>query len=183
MKALIIVDMQNDFINGALGTPEAAAIVNKVANRIENSAGELILFTQDTHQTNYLDTPEGKKLPVTHCVENTPGWEINETILNAWRNNKNTIAIPELFNNSFTKPVFGSVDLVEFLKSRTEITEIELLGVCTDICVISNAIMIKNTLPHIAISVNAACCAGVTPQSHTEALNVMQICQIDVVQD
>ncbi|MCL2286378.1 MAG: cysteine hydrolase [Firmicutes bacterium] len=181
MKVLIVVDMQNDFIDGALGTAEAVAIVDNVVKRVESSAGELILFTQDTHQSNYLQTSEGKKLPVPHCIEGTDGWQINERVFNVWRNNKNTVRLPELPNNTFKKPVFGSVDLMEFLTSREkEITEIEVLGLCTDICVISNAIMIKNIMPEIKISVNSACCAGVTPQSHTEALNTMKMCQIDV---
>ena len=182
MKVLIVVDMQKDFIDGALGTKEAAAIVDNVAKRIENSNGELILFTQDTHQENYLSTPEGRNLPVVHCIEGTDGWNINETIINVWRNNKNTMKIPELSENTFTKPVFGSVVLVDFLKSRVrEISAIEILGLCTDICVVSNAIMIKNTLPDIEISVNANCCAGVTPQSHQEALNTMKMCQINII--
>ena len=182
MKVLIVVDMQNDFIDGTLGTEEAAAIVSAVASRIKNSTGELILFTQDTHQEDYLSTPEGRKLPVIHCVEGTDGWQINEAIKKAWRENKDTRVISELPENTFTKPVFGSVALVEFLKSRAaDISEIEILGVCTDICVVSNAIMIKNTLPDVKISVNSECCAGVTPQSHSEALNVMRMCQVDVV--
>jgi len=182
MKVLIVVDMQNDFINGALGTPEAQAILPSVIQRIEDSRGEMILFTQDTHGDDYLDTPEGKKLPVVHCIEGTEGWKTHSEIMDAWRNNSDTIIVPELPENSFTKPVFGSTDLVDFLKSRAdEISEIELLGVCTDICVVSNAIMIKNTLPQIKIAVNQACCAGVTPQSHQEALNTMEMCQIDLV--
>ncbi|MCL2398147.1 MAG: cysteine hydrolase [Defluviitaleaceae bacterium] len=182
MKVLIVVDMQKDFITGALGTAEAADIVSNVVKRIENSSGELILFTQDTHRENYLNTAEGKKLPVPHCIEGTDGWKIDETILNAWRNNSNTIRVSKLPENTFTKPVFGSVDLVAYLKACcSEISEIELLGVCTDICVVSNALMIKNTLPDIKISVNANCCAGVTPKSHTEALNVMQMCHIDII--
>ena len=182
MKILIVVDMQNDFIEGSLGTPEAVYIVDGVAKRIEDSTNELILFTKDTHQENYLETPEGKKLPVVHCIEGTEGWQTNEKILQAWKNNKSTVRLPDLKNNTFNKPVFGSVDLVDFLKSYSEpIDEIELLGVCTDICVISNAIMIKNTLPNVKISVNAKCCAGVTPQSHREALNVMGMCQIDII--
>ena len=182
MKILIVVDMQNDFINGALGTPEAAGIVEKVVKRIESSKDEVILFTRDTHQENYLDTPEGKKLPVVHCVEGTSGWEINESIQNAWKQNTDTIVLPELRENTFNKDVFGSVDLVAFLKSYgSEITEIELLGVCTDICVISNSIMIKNTLPNVEVRVNAACCAGVTPESHTAALQVMEMCQIEII--
>jgi len=182
MKVLIIVDMQKDFIDGALGTAEAVSIVSNVVERLENSSGELIIFTQDTHHENYLDTAEGKKLPVPHCIKGTDGWLINKRILDVWRNKTNTIRIPELVENTFTKPVFGSVDLVEFLKNRSaKISEIEILGVCTDICVISNAIMIKNTMPETKISVNAKCCAGVTLKSHTEALNVMQMCQIDIV--
>ena len=182
MKVLIVVDMQNDFITGALGTAEAASIVGNVIKRIESSAGELILFTKDTHQDDYLSTPEGKKLPVPHCITGTEGWQINDAVFNAWRNNSNTIKLSALPDNTFTKPVFGSVELVDFLKSRmADITEVEILGLCTDICVISNAIMIKNAMPDIPISVNAACCAGVTPQSHAEALNVMKMCHIDVL--
>ena len=174
--------MQNDFITGALGTQEAQSIVDRVTQRIKDSKDELVLFTQDTHQDDYLDTPEGKKLPVVHCIEGTEGWQIHEKILKAWRNNPNTIRLPEPENNSFTKAVFGSTELVNFLKSKAAtITEIELLGVCTDICVISNAIMIKNTLPEIPIAVNTTCCAGVTPQSHQEALNTMKMCHIDLV--
>ena len=182
MKVLIIVDMQNDFISGSLGTAEAIDVVSNVVKRVENSSDELILFTKDTHQEDYLNTAEGKKLPVPHCIEGTEGWMIDEAILNAWRSNKNTIRLPELHENTFAKPVFGSVDLVEFLKARSsEISEIEILGVCTDICVISNAIMIKNTMPEIKICVNSNCCAGVTPKTHDEALSVMKMCHIDVI--
>ena len=182
MKVLVVVDMQKDFIDGALGTNEAIAIVGNVVERIENSKGELVLFTKDTHRGDYLTTPEGKKLPVPHCIEGTDGWQINESVLSAWRNNSNTIRLPALQDNTFIKPVFGSVDLVDFLKSRVaEITEVEIVGLCTDICVISNAIMIKNYIPDVKISVNAACCAGVTPQSHADALNVMKMCQIDII--
>jgi len=174
--------MQNDFIDGSLGTAEAAGIVDAVIRRIEHSKNELILFTQDTHQNDYLDTPEGKKLPVIHCIENTEGWQIHAGILNAWQNNENTIRLAELPQNTFTKPIFGSVDLVEFLKSKaSDISAVEILGVCTDICVVSNAIMIKNTIPDLKISVNAKCCAGVTPQSHKSALDVMQMCQIEIM--
>ena len=181
MKVLIVVDMQNDFIDGVLGTKEAAAIVENVVKRIENSQNELILFTRDTHQSDYLTTPEGKKLPVVHCIEATDGWQLNAAVYHAWAQKDNKIIVPELIDNCFNKAVFGSLELVAFLNDRAqEITEIELLGVCTDICVISNAIMIKNTIPHIKISVNSKCCAGVTAQSHTEALNVMKMCHIDV---
>jgi len=181
-KILIVVDMQNDFIDGSLGTPEAVAIVDNAVHRIEKSKGELILFTQDTHQSDYLQTPEGQKLSVEHCIEGTHGWQINPRIKQAWQNNSGTIIHPDLKENIFTKPVFGSTALVKFLENiRDDIEEIELLGLCTDICVISNTIMIKNTLPDIRINVNKDCCAGVTPKSHQEALNVMAMCQIDVI--
>jgi len=153
-----------------------------VARRIANSAGELVLFTKDTHQADYLDTAEGKKLPVPHCIQGTGGWQINECVFDAWHNNSSIIKLQEPRENTFVKSVFGSVELVDFLKAReADITEIEILGLCTDICVVSNAIMIKNALPDVQLSVNANCCAGVTPQSHAEALNVMRMCQIDVV--
>ena len=182
MKVLIIVDMQKDFINGSLGTAEAVNIVSNIVKRMENSNGELILFTKDTHQEDYLNTAEGKKLPVPHCIVGTDAWMIDEAILNAWRNNSSTIRLPELHENTFAKSVFGSVDLVAFLKARSaDISEIEILGVCTDICVISNAIMIKNTMPETKINVNANCCAGVTPKTHDEALSVMKMCHIDVI--
>ena len=182
MKILIVVDMQRDFIDGALGTAEGVAIVDKVADRIAAGRGELVLFTQDTHDDDYLNTPEGKRLPVTHCIEGTEGWQINPAVKAAWANHPNTIIIPQLHENTFKKPVFGSVELVDFLKARQgDIESIEILGICTDICVVSNALMIKNTLPHIDIAVNAACCAGVTPQSHQEALNVMRMCHIDII--
>jgi len=181
-RVLIVVDMQNDFIDGTLGTPEAVAIVDKVSGRITTSQDELILFTRDTHGADYLDTPEGKKLPVVHCVEGTDGWQINDVVMDAWRNNTNTRIVDILPNNTFDKPVFGSVDLVNFLAEYAQnISEIEILGLCTDICVVSNALMIKNTLPDIEVAVNAACCAGVSPQSHQEALNTMQMCQITIL--
>ncbi|MCL2852174.1 MAG: cysteine hydrolase [Defluviitaleaceae bacterium] len=181
-KVLIIVDMQKDFIDGALGTAEAAAIVDGVVRRVTKSDGEMILFTQDTHHDDYLQTPEGKKLPVPHCIEGSDGWRIDQRIVDAWRNNTNTITASELCDNTFTKPVFGSVRLVEFLSARRkEIDGIELLGLCTDICVVSNAIMLKNNLPEVAVSVNEACCAGVTPASHSEAINTMRMCHIDIV--
>ena len=181
MKVLVVIDMQNDFISGSLGTKEAQAIVGNVVKRIESSVGELILFTQDTHGDDYLSTPEGQKLPVPHCIEGSDGWQIEPAILDAWRNNKNTLMANELSENAFKKPVFGSVDLVEFLKVRaSDIDEIELLGVCTDICVVSNALMIKNALPTVKISVNAKCCAGATPESHEAALLIMGMCQVDV---
>ena len=182
MKVLIVIDMQKDFINGALGTDEAQAIVSRVVKRIKESDNELVLFTKDTHQDDYLETSEGKKLPVPHCIEGTDGWQLLPEIFEAWQNNKSTTIAPELYENTFKKTVFGSTDLVNFLKNKADkICEIELLGVCTDICVVSNAIMIKNAMPDVKISVLSDCCAGVTPESHDAALKVMQMCHIDVV--
>jgi len=181
-KILIVVDMQNDFINGSLGTSEAEAIVDNVVERISKSEGELILFTLDTHNDDYLETPEGKKLPVKHCIKGTDGWLLNPRVKQAWLDHPNTVIHPSLKENSFEKPVFGSTSLVKFLEIiKSDIQEIEVLGLCTDICVVSNAIMIKNTLPEIKIGVNKNCSAGVTPKSHEEALNVMTMCQIEVV--
>jgi len=173
MKVLVVVDMQKDFIDGALGTKEAAAIVPAVVSRIETSRDEMILFTQDTHGEDYLTTPEGKKLPVPHCIRGSDGWQIDARV---------AAASGKKIEKNFEKSVFGSVELVEYLKAReSEISEIELLGVCTDICVVSNAIMLKNFLPNAEISVNEKCCAGVTPQSHNEAINTMKMCQINII--
>ncbi|MDR2166344.1 MAG: cysteine hydrolase [Clostridiales bacterium] len=181
-KILIVVDMQNDFIDGALGTAEAVAIVPRAVHRINESRGELILFTQDTHCEDYLNTPEGRKLPVIHCVKGSRGWQIRAEIWEAWQNNPDTVRLGAPAGNIFEKPVFGSVALVDFLKSKErEIEEIEILGLCTDICVISNAIMIKNALPNVKIAVNAEACAATTQISHQEALNIMEICQIDII--
>ncbi|MCL2197555.1 MAG: cysteine hydrolase [Defluviitaleaceae bacterium] len=170
MKVLIVVDMQHDFIDGAIGTAEAVGIVPNVVRRLQNSRDELVIFTQDTHGSDYLSTPEGKKLTVPHCIKGTKGWEIHPDVLNACKSEKII----------FQKPVFGSVEMVEFLKEKNP-SEIEILGLCTDICVVSNAIMLKNVLPTAKINVNQSCCAGVTPRSHREALNTMKMCQIDII--
>ena len=172
MKLLIVVDMQNDFIDGALGSKEAAAIVPKVIEKIKNFDGK-VLATQDTHGKNYLDTQEGKNLPVVHCVKGTPGWEIHPEIA-------------ELIKDEpFEKDAFGSRSLAKVLRSYDQKEEkfesITLVGVCTDICVISNAMLIKAFLPEVEIIVDSSCCAGVTPESHTRALEAMQVCQIKVV--
>ena len=171
MKILVVVDMQNDFIDGALGTPEAVAIVPKVAEKIRTWNGE-VYATQDTHQADYLTTQEGKNLPVVHCVEGTPGWEIAPAIREAMTN-----------FTCLTKPTFGSRSLAETLvivNQHEAIEEIVLVGLCTDICVISNAMVLKAFLPEVPIRVDAACCAGVTPESHRNALTAMQMCQIAI---
>ena len=157
--------MQNDFIDMALGTPEAVAILPAVKARIDAyaAAGHEILYTRDTHEENYLDTPEGKKLPVKHCIRGTRGWQIAEGLyLDGCR--------------IIDKPNFGWPHWQE-----EALEDVELIGLCTDICVVSNALIIKATFPEAAVKVNSACCAGVTPESHTAALMTMKMCQIDIL--
>ncbi len=170
MNILIVVDMQIDFITGALGTTEAQAIVPKVAGKLRTFDGEVI-FTRDTHTPDYLSTQEGKNLPVEHCIRDTDGWQI-EPLLTAVRSGK-----------VIDKATFGSTELAIYLADlheRKVIERIALVGLCTDICVISNALLIKATLPEVEIAVDAACCAGVTPESHRNALNAMKMCQIKI---
>ncbi len=170
-QILIVVDMQNDFIDGALGTKEAAAIVPKVEDKIRNFDGE-VFFTRDTHETWYLETQEGKNLPVPHCIRGTEGWQIRKE-LDALRK-----------TDPIDKETFGSTDLAAdllALHEDEEIGSITLVGLCTDICVISNALLLKATLPEVPIYVDAACCAGVTPESHENALKAMEACQIKVM--
>ena len=169
-KILIVVDMQNDFIDGALGTAEAVAIVPYVKEKIESFDGE-VLFTRDTHAENYMDTQEGRNLPVPHCIKGTQGWEIRAE-LDALRK---TEAIDKL--------TFGSRDLVDVLSREGEIESITFVGLCTDICVISNAMVVKAFYPEIPLIVDAKGCAGVTPESHARALEAMKMCQIKVVND
>ena len=170
-QILIIVDMQNDFIDGALGTKEAVAIVPKVEDKIRNFDGE-VFFTRDTHETWYLETQEGKNLPVPHCIRGTEGWQIRKE-LDALRKTE-----------PIDKETFGSTDLAAdllALHEDEEIGSITLVGLCTDICVISNALLAKAALPEVPITVDASCCAGVTPESHENALKAMEMCQIDIV--
>lgn len=172
MKALIVVDMQNDFIDGALGTPEAAYIVDNVKSKIEEYRrnNDIVIFTRDTHYENYMETQEGKKLPVPHCIEGSEGWQISPAL--------DVKEAPVI-----DKPTFGSYELVDILRETDEDTPlegIELIGLCTDICVISNAMMIKAAFLEIPVRVDASCCAGVTPASHNNALDAMEMCQIDI---
>ena len=170
-KILIVVDMQNDFIDGALGTKEAVAIVPKVEEKIRNFDGE-VFFTRDTQETYYLETQEGKNLPVKHCIRDTEGWQIRKE-LDALRKTE-----------PIDKETFGSTDLVGELVTLNEdqgIGSITLVGLCTDICVISNALLIKASLPEVPICVDATCCAGVTPESHENALKAMEACQIRII--
>lgn len=171
-KILLVIDMQNDFINGALGTPEAEAIVGRVAEEIRKYPTENVIATRDTHTEDYLNTQEGRKLPVVHCVRGTPGWELHPEIAAALKG----AAVID-------KPTFGSKELAEKLSLLSEQDELEvtLAGLCTDICVVSNALLIKAFLPETPVRVIAACCAGVTPGSHQAALDTMRMCQIEIV--
>lgn len=171
-KLLIVVDMQTDFVTGALGTKEAQAIVPMVAEKIKKAKedGTDVIFTLDTHEENYLDTQEGKQLPVPHCIKNTEGWML----------------VPRLRPlaggcMSVEKPTFGSTRLAHIV-GKAGYDEIELIGLCTDICVISNAMILKASVPETPISVDASCCAGVTPESHANALAAMKMCQITITE-
>ena len=166
-KILVVVDMQNDFIDGALGTPEAVAIVPYVKELIEGFDGK-VLFTRDTHFENYMDTEEGRNLPVPHCIKGTEGWQIRAE-LDALRTTE-----------AIDKITFGSRDLVDVLAAEGEIESITFVGLCTDICVISNAMVVKAFFPEIPLLVDAKACAGVTPESHARALEAMKMCQIKV---
>lgn len=169
-KILLVIDMQNDFIDGALGTPEAVAIVDKVAEKIRSFPGRVI-FTRDTHGEDYMQTQEGGKLPVPHCIKGSLGWQIREEL-------EKLRTEPAV-----DKPTFGSRELGELLlkaDGEEKIESITLVGLCTDICVISNALLAKAFLPEVPVIVDASCCAGVTPESHRNALNAMKMCQIQV---
>lgn len=170
MKFLVVVDMQNDFIDGALGSEDALKIVPNVAKKIKEFDGGII-FTRDTHKEDYLNTQEGKNLPVKHCIEGTQGWQIAEALSGLTK------------VNAIDKVTFGSVQLGEYLKEYNEKEEIEsitFVGLCTDICVISNALLVKAFLPETKLIVDASCCAGVTVESHETALNAMRACQIEI---
>jgi len=167
MKYLIVVDMQVDFINGSLGSALAMAIVPNVVEKVKNYNGKVI-FTRDTHFKEYLQTQEGRNLPVEHCIKDTKGWEICEEL-------------KPYVEKVIDKITFGSIDLPEIIKDYgEEIEEIELCGLCTDICVISNAMLLKTSFPEVKISVDASCCAGVTIESHNNALNAMKAVQIEI---
>lgn len=166
-KLLVVVDMQKDFIDGALGTAEAQSIVGRVKEKIENFEGEVV-FTLDTHSGIYLNSQEGKNLPVEHCIKGTKGWELDERLKKLADGKR-----------IFEKPTFGSVELAEYVVSG-DYLEVELIGLCTDICVISNAMLIKAFLPEVKMAVDASCCAGVTPKSHSNALSAMSMCQIEI---
>lgn len=172
-KLLIVIDMQNDFVDGALGTPEAQSIVPNVVRKIESWDGD-ICRTMDSHDENYLQSQEGQKLPVPHCIVGSDGWRMNPAVLEALSKKGYT---------SLLKPTFGCVSLIEHIDQVygwKNLERIELVGLCTDICVVSNALLLKAFYPELPISVDASCCAGVTPESHKAALTTMKMCQIEV---
>ncbi len=167
-KLLVVIDMQNDFVTGVLGTPEAEAIVPAVVARVQTALAEgwELVFTRDTHQPDYMTTKEGCYLPVPHCIEGTSGWEIID-------------ALRPYASRILNKPTFGSTALVE-LVGEGGYDEVELLGLCTDICVVSNALLLKASFPEKTYRLLASCCAGVTPDSHAAALTTMRMCHIEV---
>ncbi|MCR4805613.1 MAG: cysteine hydrolase [Clostridia bacterium] len=171
-KILIVIDMQNDFIDGALGTKEAEAIVPAVAEKIRSYAPEDVYATMDTHGENYMQTQEGRFLPVPHCIRGTDGWQIRPELAALLEE----AAILE-------KPTFGSTELAMELQDLAdeEEIEVEMVGLCTDICVVSNALLLKAVLPEVPITVDSSCCAGVTPEKHLAALETMRSCQIRVI--
>ena len=173
-KILIVVDMQNDFIDGALGTKEAEAIVDNVIRKIKRCKDEYIFATRDTHPENYLESQEGRNLPVNHCIKGSEGWQISPELIGFCK------------DEPIDKPTFGSVEMGELLKKENDAEEIEsitFIGLCTDICVISNAILAKANFLEVPVTVDAKCCAGVTPESHKNALEAMKMCQIRVVNE
>lgn len=190
-KILGVIDMQNDFIDGALGTKEAQAIIPNVVKKIKSCDSDtVVLFTKDTHHEDYLSTQEGKNLPVKHCIYGTHGWSINNEVSSAVKSESGfmgaTYSSPSVINSRILKDGFGSTVLVDAIQAISDIEgieSIELIGLCTDICVISNAITLKTFFPEIPITVDASCCAGVTPQSHKNALEAMKMCQINIINE
>jgi nicotinamidase-related amidase len=171
MKVLVVIDMQNDFISGSLGSKEAQAVVPAVEKRVAEATDDLVIFTRDTHTKAYLQTQEGAYLPVEHCIEGTAGWNIAEPLKPY---SEKAVIID--------KPTFGSLDLPKIIRKLTgnNLQEIELCGVCTDICVVSNALILKAAFPETKVTVQSELCAGATPQGHRAALEIMQTCQVDV---
>lgn len=172
-QLLIVVDMQKDFVDGALGSGEAVAIVDNVVRKIENFPGD-ILVTYDTHPEEYLQTQEGKHLPVPHCIRNTDGWQLDSKV---------RAALADRAYHAIEKPTFGATALPEYIAEHYDPSELEicLVGLCTDICVVSNALLLKANFPETPVSVDASCCAGVTVESHKAALLTMKMCQVQIL--
>ncbi len=173
MKYLIVIDVQKDFVDGALGTKEAQEMYPGVLEKIKSFDGT-IWMTKDTHQSDYLQTQEGKNLPVEHCIEGSDGWEFPEELKKLAK---------EKYAVIYNKPTFGSIKMAEDLKNlyeKGELESVELVGLCTDICVVSNALLLKANMPELPLSVDSSCCAGVTPGKHEAALETMRSCQINI---
>ena len=172
-KLLVVVDMQKDFVSGSLGTAEAQAIVSGVVKKIENFNGD-IYATYDTHFENYMETSEGKNLPVLHCIKGTDGWKLDNNVQSA---------LDKKGYKAIEKITFGSVELPKIIGENYDVNnlEIELIGLCTDICVVSNALLLKATYPEIPITVDVSCCAGVSPETHNSAIATMKCCQINII--
>lgn len=168
-KVIVVIDMQNDFIDGALGTKEAQVMLPHLVAKLEREKDALLIFTQDTHSKNYMETQEGRNLPVPHCIKPEKGWEIAPSLQPFV---KKAAAVIE-------KPAFGSLVLPKAV-AKLQPDEVELVGLCTDICVISNAMILKAAFPELPVAVDASCCAGVTPASHDNALQAMKMCQVDI---
>lgn len=169
-ELLVVVDIQNDFVTGSLGTKEAQEIVQNARKKIESyeQDNKEIVFTRDTHEENYLMTQEGRNLPVKHCIRGTEGWEIITELQEYTKGRR-----------IFDKPSFGSIDLASYIRDGGY-DRVEFIGLCTDICVVSNALLVKAYVPEITVAADASCCAGVTPQSHDSALCTMKMCQIEI---
>ena len=175
MKVLVVIDMQKDFTTGALGNPETAAVVRNVADYIKQFRKKekeyRIIATLDTHSENYMDTQEGRRLPVPHCIRGTDGWQLEDIVEKALDNDCIKLE----------KVTFGAIDLPFAVGRDEDIEEIQIIGVCTDICVISNAMILKAAFPEVPVKIIADCCAGVTPESHKNALEAMKVCQMDII--
>ena len=172
-KLLVVVDVQKDFVDGALGSAEAVAIVDNVVSKIKHFEGDIIV-TYDTHFENYMETQEGKNLPVPHCIKGSDGWQLDAKV---------QAAVDQKTYKAIEKPTFGSTALPEYIKANYDPRdiEIELIGLCTDICVVSNALLMKANFLETKVSVDATCCAGVTVDSHNAALTTMKMCQVNVI--
>ncbi len=195
MKIIVVVDMQNDFVTGCLGSSEAQAIVPVMVERLKeyDSSENLVFFTKDTHYDNYMDTQEGKNLPVPHCIEGTPGWSIVKDISSYvdYGSRFCTYSAADVIKSRVLKNTFGSTQLAEIIEDIVAdgsedtytVDEVIFMGVCTDICVISNVMLIKAHCPELLVTVDASCCAGVTPESHKNALAAMKMCQVNVINE
>ena len=177
-KITIVIDMQNDFLTGSLANPDAVSIIPSVLDQIKNS--DYVMYTRDTHSENYLNTQEGKNLPVPHCIEDTHGWEIVDEL------DPNNIADIKMWH-IVNKPTFGDVNIwmdmyfADLLNWNGEGVEVTFCGTCTDICVVSNALIVKSLYPEAVVNVKANACAGLTPEKHKSALDVMSSCQINII--